>query len=314
MAYKKFKLPPMLKKPEIDADFELLPEAETLSILVETFRDSEQRERKRWGLLEDFLRDQHTWLINIAVASACDCFRWIHQVVATIDDTGLGAQANFVLPAWKQLENNEYQLVFARGSFQYHNVGYTINVATNTITFIPGVLLGECVTIYAVKHDDVQEVFYEQDVVGAPMPYIFAPPVTVDRAPGRQLVFARNSARFYHSGRNPDEYTVSATLNQLSLTAGLGLNNWSMFCRLRECGVIFHEEVLATVPGQTVFQPANPGNVVREHGTLRMIVTQRTTYLHPGFDFTTNVMTNTVTINAPGLAVGQPLNMWFYRG
>lgn len=313
MAYKKFKLPPMLRKPEIDADFELLPEDEILSQLVETFRDSERRERKRWGELEDHLRSQHTWLINIATADACDCFRWIYQYVADTDD-GAGAQVNFILPPQYELENNEYQLVFARGSFQYHNIGYTINAATNTITFIPGVLLGECVTIYAVKNDHVQEVFYEQDVAGAPFPYVFAPPVTVDRAPGRQLVFARNSARFYHSGRNPDEYTVSNTLNQLSLTAGLGLNNWSMFCRLRECGVIFHEEVLATAPGQTVFAPANPGNVVREHGTLRMIVTQRTTYLHPGFDFTTDVMLNQITINPPGLAIGQPLNMWMYRG
>lgn len=87
-----------------------------------------------------------------------------------------------------------------------------------------------------------------------------------------------------------------------------------MFSRLRECGCIFHEEVLATVAGQTVFAPANPGNVVRAHDTLRMIVTQRTTYLHPGFNFTTDVMSNTITINPPGLAVDQPLNMWFYRG
>ncbi len=297
MAYKKFKLPPMLRKPECD-----------------DFLDSEQRERKRWGKQDDWNHDVHTWLINIIATDTCDCFRWIWQYVADTDDTGLGAQANFTLPPVYELEDNIYQLVFARGSFQYRNIGYTINAATNTVLFNPGVLLGECVTIYAVKNDHVQEVFYEQDVVGAPGAYAFSPPVTVDRAPGRQLVFARNSARFYHSGRIPDEYTVSNTQNTINLSAGLGLDNYAMFCRLRECGVIFHEEVLAVNPGQTVFAPANPGNVVREHGTLRMIVTQRTTYLHPGFDFTTNVMANTITINPPGLAIGQPLNMWMYRG
>lgn len=306
MVYNKFKLPPMLKKPEIVVEGDNLQSA---------FEESEQLERKRWGEQEEYNGHTHTSLINIATATTCDCFRWIYQVVATIDDGG-GAQVNFILPPQYDLENNEYQLVFARGSFQYfaHAPGYTINVATNTITFNPGVLLGECVTIYAVKNDDVQEVIYEQDVVGAAAPYVFAPPVTVDRASGRQLLFARNSARFLDSGRNPDEYTVSNTLNQLSITSGIGLGNWCMFCRLRECGIIMHEEILATVLGQTVFTLQNPGNVLREHDTLRMIVFQRTTFLHPAFDYTTNVMTNQITINAPGLAIGQPLNIFAYRG
>lgn len=301
MAFKYFKLPPMLKKPEIIVDD------------FDGVQDAEQRERKRWGEQDDWNKHTHTWLIDIS-ANMCDCFRWIYQVVATIDDTGFGAQAIFVLPPQYQLENNAYQLVFARGSFQYLAVGYTINAATNTITFAPGVLLGECVTIYALKHDDVQEVYYETVAVPA-APYAYSPPVFVDRAAGRQLVFARNSMRFLDSGRNPDEYTVSNTLNTLSLTAGLGpVGAQSAMVRLRECGCIWHEEVLAVAPGQTVFAPANPGNVVREHQTLRMILTQRTTYLHPGFDFTTDVMANQITINAPGLAVGQPLNMWMYRG
>lgn len=298
MSYNRFKLPPLLHKPEV----------------IDDFMDSEQRERKRWGELEDYLRAQHTWLINIAAADACDCFRWIYQVQATVDDTGGGAQAIFPLPPQYVLEDNEYQIVYARSSFQYHNIGYTILEATNTITFVPGVLLGEYVTIYALKHDDVQEVYYEQDLVGAVPPYVFAPPVTVDRAPGRQLVFARNSPRFYISGRAGDEYTVSNTLNQLSLTAGLGLNNWSMFCRVRECGVNWHEEILATAAGQLVYEPANPGNVVREHGTLRMMVFQRTSFLHPGVDYVTDVLANQIVINPPGLAVDQPLNVWVYRG
>ena len=311
MAFNKFKLPPMLKKPEIGGL--LAKGAATLEQILDVFLDSEQRERKRWGEQDDWNRHTHTWLIDIS-SNMCDCFRWIYQVVATIDDTCLGAQAIFVLPPQYELEDNEYQLVFARGSFQYHNIGYTINAATNTITFVPGVLLGEAVTIYAVKHDDVQEVFYEVCAVPA-APYAYSPPVLVDRSGGRQLVFARNSHRFLDSGRPGDEYTVSNTLNTLSLTAGLGpVDAMSALVRLRECGCIWHEEVLATVLGQTVFTPANPGNVVREHQTLRMIVTQRTTYLHPGFDFTTDVMANTITINAPGLAIGQPLNMWMYRG
>ena len=83
--------------------------------------------------------------------------------------------------------------------------------------------------------------------------------------------------------------------------------------RLRECGVIWHEEILATALGQTVFIPENPGNVVNDHSTLRMIVTQRTSFLHPGFDFVTNPGANTITIAAPGLAIGQPLNAWMFR-
>jgi len=294
-------LPPDLKKPEIDVtDFEGM-------------EDSEQRERKRWGLQDEFNWNLFVGLIALGTGDTCDCFRWIYQVVATVDDTGFGAQAVFVLPANCQLEANEYQLVYARGSFEYDTVGYTIVEATNTITFVPGVLLGECVTIYALKHDDVQEVYYETVAVPA-APYAYSPPVLVDRSRGRQLVYARNSARFLDSGRPGDEYAVSNTLNTLSLTAGLGpVGEMSALVRLRECGVIWHEEILATALGQTGFAPENPGNVLNAHQTLRLIVDQRTSFLHPGFDYTTNPGANTITIAAPGLAIGQPLNIWNFR-
>ena len=133
MAYNRFTrlpLPPDLKKPEIVVtDFE-------------GTEDSEQRERKRWGLLDEYLENLFVGLITLGTGDTCDCFRWIYQVVATVDDTGFGAQAVFVLPGNCELEANEYQLVFARSSFEYDTVGYTIVEATNTITFVPGVLLG----------------------------------------------------------------------------------------------------------------------------------------------------------------------------
>jgi hypothetical protein len=289
-------LPPGLKMPEHVGDAD----------------DTFQRIRKRFGLLEDYLDNLFAGLVTLGTGDTCDCFRWIYQVIATVDEGG-GAQVNFVLPANCELEDNEYQLVVARSSFEYHNAGYTITEATNTITFIPGILLGECVIIYALKHDDVQEVYYETVAIPA-VPYTYSPPVLVDRGAGRQLVLARNSMRFLDSGRNPDEYTVSNTLNTLSLTAGLGpIGSMSAMVRLRECGVLWHEEILATALGQTVFTPGNPGNVVNDHSTMRMIVTQRTSLLHPGFDFVTNPGVNTITINAPGLAIGQPLNVWMYR-
>ena len=290
-------LPPDLKMPEYDGDVE----------------DTFQRIRKRFGELEDELHNLFVGLITLGTGDTCDCFRWIYQVVASVDDTGAGAQAVFVLPGDCQLENNAYQLVMARGSFEYHNVGYTIVAATNTITFVPGILLGECVTIYALKHDDVQEVYYEVCAIPA-APYAFSPPVLVDRSGGRQLVFARTSPRFLDSGRAGDEYTVSNTLNTISLTAGLGpVDSTAAMVRVRECGVIFREEILATVAGQTIFTPANPGNVLNPHQTLRLIVFQRTSFLHPGFDYTTNAGANTITLNGPGLAIGQPLNCWVFR-
>ena len=276
--------------------------------------DTFQRIRKRFGLLEEDLHNLFVGLVTLGTGDTCDCFRWIYQVVATVDDTGFGAQAVFVLPANCELEANEYQLVHARSSFEYDTVGYTIVEATNTITFVPGVLLGECVTIYALKHDDVQEVYYEICAVPVAPNYAYSPPVTVDRSAGRQLVYARQSPRFLDSGRPGDEYTVSNTLNTLSLTSGLGpVGAMSAMVRLRECGVIWHEEILATAAGQTVFTPENPGNVLNAHQTLRLKVDQRTSFLHPGFDFTTNPGANTITIAAPGLAIGQPLNIWNFR-
>lgn len=264
--------------------------------------------RYRLGLLDDYLNRLYIGIGGIAGCECCTCFRWVYTTVATTV-----GQADFVLPADCQLEDNMYQLVVVRSAHHYYNVDYTINAATNTITLIPGLPLGGALTIYALRHDDVQEVFYEQDVVGAPGAYAFSPPVTVDRAPGRQLVFARNSARFYHSGRAGDEYTVSDTINQLSLTAGLGLNNMCAFYRLTECCCLFHEEILATVAGQTIYTPANLENYVKPHDTGEMFVTQRTAILHPGLQFTTNVGANTIEIDAPGLNVADPLNIWVFR-
>jgi len=206
-----------------------------------------------------------------------------------------------------------YQLVVVRGSHYYYNVDYTINDVTNTITLIPGLPLGGALTIYAIRHNDIQEVYYETVAVPA-APYAYSPPVTVDRAGGRQLVFARTSARFLDSGRPGDEYTVSTTLNTLSLTAGLGpVGAMSALYRLVECGVLFHEEVLATAAGQMVFSPANLENYVKPHDVGKMLVEQRTTILHPGLQFRTNVGANTIEINSPGLAIGQPLNVWVFR-
>jgi hypothetical protein len=84
-------LPPDLKKPEID-----------------DFADSEQRERKRWGLLEDWLWHLFNSLIKVTHSTnTCDCFRWILTIIATVDDTGAGAQQNFTLAPHYELEDNE---------------------------------------------------------------------------------------------------------------------------------------------------------------------------------------------------------------
>jgi len=222
-------------------------------------------------------------------------------------------QTDFILPPECELEDNAYQLVVVRGSHHYYAVNYTINDVTNTITLIPGLPLGGALTIYALRINDIQEVYYEVCAVPA-VPYAFSPPVTVDRAGGRQLVFARNSARFLDSGRPGDEYTVSNTLNTLSLTAGLGpIGAMSAFYRLMECGVLWHEEILATVAGQTIYTPGHLENYVKPHDVGKMFVTQRTTILHPGLEFVTDVAANNITIDAPGLPVDGPLNVWVFR-
>ncbi len=216
------------------------------------------------------------------------------------------------------LEDNTFQIVYVRGSHHYWGDvitprDYTIDVATNSITLTPGLPLNGLLTIYALRHNDIQEVFYETVAVPA-VPYAYSPSVTVDRAGGRQLVFARTSPRFLDSGRPGDEYTVSNTLNTLSLTAGLGpVDAMSAFYRLMECGVLWHEEILATVAGQTIFTPLHYDNYVKPHNIGKMMVFQRTTFLHPNEEYITDVMANTIEIDAPGLNEDDPLNVWVFR-
>ena len=264
--------------------------------------------RYRLGILDDWINRLYIGIDGIAEGECCTCFRWVYTTTATT-----AGQADFILPADRELEDNIYQLVVVRSAHHYHNVDYTINDVTNTITLIPGLPLGGMLTIYAIRHNDIQEVYYETVAVPA-APYLFSPPVTVDRAGGRQLIFARNSARFLDSLRLGDEYTVSATLNTLSLTAGLGpLGAMAAVYRLMECGVLWHEEILAVAAGQTIYTPGNLENYVKPHDVGKMFVTQRTAILHPGLQFTTNVGANTIEIAPPGLNVADPLNVWVFR-
>ena len=298
--FAKLCLPPDLKMPEHleeDGNWEAL-------------YDSLQRTRKRWGELTDALECFHRTLVTVTSgALACQCFRWIWTGTAVV-----AGQTIFQLPVANELEDNEYQLVWARDSFMYHTADYTINLVTNTLTLTVGIPAGEAISIYALRHDDIQEVYYEVCAVPA-APYLFSPPVTIDRAPGRQLVMARTSFRFYHSGRLGDEYTVSDTSNQLSLTAGLGpADERACVVRLKSCGVIFHEEILATVAGQTIFTPNNPGNRFVPHATGKLIVAARTSFRHPhGYDYVVDTAANTLTLNAPGVGLGDPLNVWVFR-
>lgn len=292
----RWRIPPDFIMPEHPAN-DISPE------LQETLR----RNQQRWGLLEDYERHQFNVLVQILGQNTCDCWRWIWTTTATVD-----GQTNFVTPTGFDMDDDAYQLVFARGAFQYLNFQYNI-LTPNTLQHFTGLLAGEPLSIYAMKHDDVQEVHYEHVAVPA-APYLFSPPLTVDRGAGRQLVFARTSFRFLDSLRLGDEYTVSDTINQISLTSGLGpIAQRACVVRLRECGVRFHEEVFATAAGQTVFSPQRAGNIVNEHATGRMIITARTTFLHPGINYVSDVNNNTITIRAPGLNVGDPLNMWVYR-
>jgi hypothetical protein len=265
--------------------------------------------RFRLGLINDYLKTLYLGIDGDAAQECCTCFRWVWTTRATT-----AGQTVFFPPLPDcTLEDNEYQLVVVRSAHHYYNVDYTIDDALNTITLIPGLPLGGELTIYALRHNDIQEVYYETVAVPA-VPYAYSPPVTVDRAGGRQLVFARNSARFLDSGRPGDEYTVSNTLNTLSLTAGLGpIGAMSALYRLMECGVLWHEEVLATVAEQTIYTPGNLENYVKPHDVGKMFVTQRTAILHPGLEFVTDVMANTITINPPGMAIAQPLNVWVFR-
>ena len=172
---------------------------------------------------------------------------------------------------------------------------------------------GTPVSIYAMYRDDIQDIHYEHCGVPAG-PYLFSPPVTVDRSPGRQLVFARHSFRFLESGRAGDEYTVSNTHNTISLTAGLGpAGAMAALFRLRECGVLWHEEILADAVGQTVFEPISLGNRLQPHDQGKLIVASRTAFRHPGIDYVTDTTGNTLTLLRFPMDFGQPLNIFCFR-
>ena len=283
--------PPDLKLKEFDGD---IP-------------DILQRIRKRFGLLEEYL-----WNLFAGLTTATDdCFsgvRWIHTTVAST-----AGQTVFTLPPDKLVEDTPLMLVFARDSFQYHTTHYTVSEAANTVTFLPGLNVGQPLTIYALKNDNIQEVAYE--VVAVPAaPYAFSPPVTLDRAAGRQLLFARSSFRFLDSGRAGDEYTVSNTANTVSYTAGLGpVDERGAVVRLKETAVKWHEELIATVAGQTQFSPDAIGMTLPPDLSGRLIVSVATSFRHPTIDFVTDPTQNTLTLTGPGLAIGQPLNIWVLR-
>ena len=278
-------------------------------------------ERYRWGKLKDWLNELYIGIPYEAEACSCHtCFRWVWTTTATTN-----GQTDFYPPLpMCELEDSIYNIVYARRSFMYYGTDYTVDTLVNCIVLNVGIPAGAAVTIYAMWHDDIQEVYYEPCTVpSAPgVPYAFSPPVTVDSAGGRQLVFARSSPRFLDSGRDGDEYTVSNVVNTISFTAGLGpAGEMAAIHRLRICGVKWHEEILADYDGQTVFQPQNIGNVVKPHDIGKMIVYQRNSFLHPGVHFTTDVLGNLIEIQAPGLAmmddeygyeIGQPLNVWVF--
>lgn len=270
--------------------------------------------RYRLGILKDWLETLYIGIGSDAAQECCTCFRWVWTTRATTD-----GQTDFYPPLPDMtLENTPYQIVYARSSHLYWGDAiprdYTVDVVNNSITLAVGIPEGALLTIYALRHNCIQEVFYETVAVPLAPNYLFSPPVTVDRAPGRQLVFARTSPRFLDSGRLGDQYTVSNTLNTISLSAGLGpVDAWACIYRLMECGVLSHGEVLATVDGQTVFSPETLDNDIKPHDVGKMKVFARTSFLHPGAEYICDVMSNTITINAPGLNVDDPLNFWVFR-
>jgi len=288
----KYRIPPDLILPEY-------PGGDVSPDMVEHLA----RIRKRFGLIEDY--DRHGYkVLSTIISSGCNCFKWIHTMTATF--TG---QTDFVLPPGKQLEDNAWHIVFVNTDFMYLNFDYNLIPATNTLRFFAGVMDGSPVTIYALRNDGIQDIHYEH--AGTP----FSPPVLVDRSPGRQLLFSRRSFRFLDSGRGGDEYTVSNTLNTITLTAGFGpAGSHAAFFRLRECGVDWHEEILADAVGQTVFEPIHLGNVLRDHNTGRLIVASRTDFRHPGIDYVTDPVSNTLTLLRFPMGFGQPLNIWNFKG
>ena len=271
-------------------------------------------EQYRWGLLDTWHNELYLGIAGDAEPECCPCFRWVWTTRATTD-----GQTVFFPPLhYMTLEDSPYQIVFSRTNHLYYGTAlapqdYEVSVANNSITLVAGIPEGELLTIYALRHNDIQEVYYETCAIPA-TPYLYSPPVTVDRAAGRQLLFARTAPRFLDSGRPGDEYTVSNTVNTISLTAGLGpVDALACIYRLMEGGVLWHEEILATAAGQAIFTPGNLEMYVKPHDVGKMMIFQRTSFLHPAADYITDVAANTITINAPGLAVDQPLNVWTFR-
>ena len=274
--------------------------------MPDTLKEHLEFNGKRWGLLEDIVDCWHAGISTI-VSTACKCFRWGWTTTATVH-----GQTDFTPPPQYQMEDNAFHIVFARYSFQYLNFDYNI-LPGNTLRLFAGIPLGEPLTIYAMRNDDIQDIHYEHCAVPA-LPYAFSPPVTVDRAPGRQLVFAHSSFRFLDSARPGDEYTVSNTLNTVSLSAGLGpVGARAALFRLKESCVDWHEEILADTAGQTVFEPIHLGNRFVPHQEHRMIVASRTSFRHPGIDYVTNPLGNTLTLLRHPMGFGDPLNVWIYR-
>ena len=270
--------------------------------------------RYRLGLIDDYLNELYVGIGAAVAGECCTCFRWVWTTRAVTN-----GQTVFYPPLPDMtLEDTMYQIVYARSSHLYWGDAitprdYTVNVVNNSITLAVGIPAGALLSIYALRHNDIQEAYYETVVVPA-VPYAYSPPVTVDRGAGRQLVFARTSPRFLDSGRPGDEYTVSNTLNTISLTAGLGpVDAMSAFYRLMECGVLWHEEILADAAGQTVYTPVNLENYLKPHDIGKTKVFQRTSFLHPGAEYQINVAANTIEINAPGLNEDDPLNIWVFR-
>lgn len=291
--------PPDLTMPEHVEDEYDTPESALAKRL-----DTHERIRKRFGLIGDELMYMKQYA---ATSTTCACFRWVWTTAAAVD-----GQTDFTTPVGYEMQDNAYYIVFVRTSFEYLNYDYNI-IPPNTLRLFAGIPAGEPVTIYAMYRDDIQDIHYEHCTVPA-LPYAFSPPVTVDRAPGRQLVFARHSPRFLDSGRPGDEYTVSNTLNTLSLTSGLGpVAEMAALFRLTECGVLWHEEILADTAGQTVIEPIYLGNILRPHDIGKLIVFARTSFRHPGIDYITNPAGNTLTLLRFPLGFGDPVNIWCFR-
>lgn len=273
--------------------------------------DTFRRIRKRLGILDRWLKLLYFAFNKQSLDLDLSPFRWIwHTSSPGIND---GVSTVLTTPAEKTLEDTLFHIVYARGWFQYYGVNYTIT-PDNTMIFTPGIPAGAPISIYALKHNDIQEAYQYQELAGA-SPWAHSPPVTVDRAAGRQLVFARTSPRFLDSGRGWDEYNVDDVDNEIQFPVpGLGPNMWFALFRLMEAGCLWHEEIIADTDGQLVFTPANLDNRLVLHDPGKLMVFARVVFRQPGSEFVVDTMGNILTLTiGPGLLAGQPLNIFCYR-